>query len=365
MLRYPLLPPRPAHRPPCWRPRALGAAALGLLLCATSPASSQGGRLDPAKQPTAPPTAGAAREPFPGDGPDLQEDPDTARSDSEPQADPADVLVIENQAPKASSEAPRQEAAPPERPSAPSRAAAPAPPGAASPPPARRRPRVTDGPPRVRRQWSPQHFAFELRLGPYFPRSDENVEGTPTKDFFGDKKRLYIGAEFDWQIVRIPLLGTAGVGFGLGYTRLSGSNLVPGGAVPDGDVDQSSTLTIIPMYAVGVLRVDEAALRYGIPIVPYGKLGFGYALWNVNDGVGLARNEAGISGRDRSTGVQSALGAMFLLDVLDLAAARSLDVGSGVNHSYVFLEWSRSSLGSGGEMNVGANTWVAGLALEF
>ena len=62
---------------------------------------------------------------------------------------------------------------------------------------------------------SPQNFAFELRFSPYRPQIDEeeSLNGkTPFADAFGDKPRLYIGAEFDWQIFRIPYVGTIGPG---------------------------------------------------------------------------------------------------------------------------------------------------------
>jgi hypothetical protein len=118
------------------------------------------------------------------------------------------------------------------------------------------------------------------------------------------------------------------------------------------------------MYAVGVARVDALARRFGVPIVPYGKLGLGWALWWVDDGIGTARNDEGVQGKDTSVGLQAGLGAMLLLDVFEPGAARTLDTESGINNSYLFLEWSVSDFG-GDQMNVGANTWMTGLAIEL
>lgn len=214
---------------------------------------------------------------------------------------------------------------------------------------------------------SPQIYALELRLGPYFPNVDEGTTRTAQRDFFGSKDRLYVGAEFDWQVVRIPYLGTAGIGASIGYTSFSGTNKLANGEVNPGNqsISQESTLTIVPISAMAVVRVDEAARRWPVPFVPYAKLGLGYALWSVHDGVGISRTDSGEKGRGHSTGLQSAVGIMFLLDFLEPSAARFLDVESGINNSYLFLEWSSSSLGGGDSMDVGNSGWVTGITLEM
>ena len=220
---------------------------------------------------------------------------------------------------------------------------------------------------------SPQRFALELRFGPYLPDVDDSFAGAGVDDsgkgpyeyFFGNGQNLYVGAELDWQLLRVSYLGTLGLGAGLGYTSTTAPNLIPGNQTPDAEVDQPSSFSILPMYAVAVLRIDEAARRYPIPLVPYAKFGLGYALWWVNDGVGLAKSPEGRSGRDGSIGTQAALGGMLLLDFFEPAAARGLDIEMGINNSYLFFEWAVSSLGSGDQMKVGTNTWATGLALEF
>jgi hypothetical protein len=59
---------------------------------------------------------------------------------------------------------------------------------------------------------------------------------------------------------------------------------------------------------------------------------------------------------------------MFLLDVLDEQTARDADTSIGINNSYIFGELFGSELdgfGSKTRMNVGTNSWVLGLAIEF
>ena len=216
------------------------------------------------------------------------------------------------------------------------------------------------------RQESSQDGMFEARFGPYNPRIDSSVpNGTPYKDTFGTSTRYMFGLEGDWQLLRIPHLGTLGPGLGWGYTRSSGyarltSNL-------NQRADEQTSLSVMPMYLVGVLRADVLPRELRVPIVPYVKVGFGAALWWASDG-GQTAYAGNVKGKGLSYGAQYALGGMFLLDVLDEQTARDADNSLGINNSYIFAEWYGSELdafGSKKRLNVGANTWVLGLAIEF
>lgn len=216
------------------------------------------------------------------------------------------------------------------------------------------------------RDRSPQHAAFELRFGRYVPEVDENVPGSPFREFFGTTDRFLIGFEIDWQALRIPHLGSVGPGLGFGYTRITGTNRLPADSGDVGvSVSQSSTLNVMPMYLVGVLRIDALMRELKVPIVPYVKAGFGWALWWVNDGIGIARNDAGLKGSDLSFGPQWALGGMLLLDGIDQGSAKALDNEAGVNNAYLFGEWYNSELGGDSRMEVGTSTWMVGFALEM
>jgi hypothetical protein len=213
---------------------------------------------------------------------------------------------------------------------------------------------------------SPQYGALEIRFGRYIPAVDSSVSGgTPFRDTFGDSNRYMFGLEGDWQLIRFPHLGTLGPGLGWGYTRATGySHLTYAPNVVSGE---ETALTVMPFYLVGVLRADVLARDFGIPLVPYAKLGFGYALWWASDGGQTSRADGAV-GHGSSYGPQYALGGMFLLDELDQQTARDADNSIGINNSYIFGEWYRSELdgfGSKTRMNVGANTWVLGLAIEF
>jgi hypothetical protein len=212
---------------------------------------------------------------------------------------------------------------------------------------------------------SPQNAAFEIRFGPYLPNvDDEFTNATPFEDMFGNDNRYLFGLEVDWQVLRIPMFGTFGPGFGWGYTTMSADAPLSDGT---GFSEQDTSLTLMPMYVVGVLRVDVIARETKVPLVPYAKLGLGAAPWWVGDGEQTARDDQGGVGRDISYGYQYALGGMLLLDFFDPDAALEIDNTVGVNNSYFFIEWYVSKLDGfdGSKMQVGTNTWMLGIALEI
>lgn len=208
---------------------------------------------------------------------------------------------------------------------------------------------------------SPQRFAFELRVGPYVPQIDQTFpRSRPYESVFGTDQRVMFGLEFDWQVARIPYLGTIGPGIGWSYTHMSAPALGLNGQ----PTVEDTALGIMPMYGVGVLRLDELARRTGIPLVGYGKAGLGYALW-------WTGNDTETQRRGQTWGTQFALGGMFLLDIVDSHSAVEIDNEWGINNTYVFFEWMVATLNDfkaksdPSVMRVGSNTWMMGLAFEM
>lgn len=206
---------------------------------------------------------------------------------------------------------------------------------------------------------SPQHFAFEARFGPYRPDIDSAFSGkAPYEQVFGTDHHLFFGFEFDWQALRIPMLGTLGAGFGLGYTSVSATARITGTSQLS---SEDTWLKIMPTYLVGVLRVDVLARETPVPLVPYAKLGFGYGLyWTGTD--------LGTDAKGHAAGTHVALGAMLLLDNFDEDASLQLDNDVGINNTYVFFEWYKSNLDGFGDtstLRVGTSSWVLGLAFEM
>jgi len=216
---------------------------------------------------------------------------------------------------------------------------------------------------------SRQNFALELRFSPYTPQIDDEP-GLSTKPYantFGGS-RLMISGEFDWQVLRIPGLGTIGPGVGVGYTSMSADAVTSSGR-PSGD---TTSLSIYPFWGVAVLRADVFYRNFGFPLVPYMKAGLGYALWTASNtgGTSEAKDRTGalISGKGTSWGTQFALGVAFALDAIDQGASRNMDNATGINSTYIFFEayWlSLNGFGSNNTLRVGTNTWAMGLAFEF
>jgi hypothetical protein len=217
---------------------------------------------------------------------------------------------------------------------------------------------------RGERSESKQEAAFELRLGRYVPEVDSQVGGDPFQNTFGGSTRYLIGAEVDWQLLRIPHFGTLAPGLGWGYTKFTAKARYADGS---GTSSSKTRLNIMPMYLVGVVRADVLPRDLSIPLVPYAKLGVGYGMWWSSDGQRSAEYQ-GKKGRGASYGLTYALGAMFLLDVLSEDDAKSADGITGINNSYIFAEWFRPQLdgfGSNKVLDISSSSWLLGIALEI
>lgn len=217
---------------------------------------------------------------------------------------------------------------------------------------------------RGRQSESKQEAAFELRFGRYVPEVDDQLDSRPFHDTFGTSNRYLLGAELDWQLLRVPHLGSIGPGIGWGLTKFAAPARFSNGS---GVSSADTRLWIMPAYLVGVLRADVFPRDLKIPLVPYAKLGLGYALWWSSDGNRSATAD-GKKGKGASYGLTYALGAMFLLDVLAPDDAVTADGLTGINNSYIFAEWFRPQLdgfGSDKVLDVGSSSWLLGLAIEM
>lgn len=244
------------------------------------------------------------------------------------------------------------------------------------------------GPDSARQRWeSPQHFLFELRGGPYYPDVDGEFAGraTPFSDMFGSHDRLLLSAEFDWQFLRINPIGSLALAISGGYTTFGATAPLTQSPMPappswsrpsDG---QETVFHVVPGFVGGVFRLDILARRTVIPLVPYVKFGLGYAYWWSTIGETLSRRSAatspnarpgdsdlGVAATGLSLGTHFAAGLMLRLDFLERSAQQRWDAAMGVNHSYLFAEFTRADVGtSGTQLQLSSTTWNAGLAFEF
>jgi hypothetical protein len=219
---------------------------------------------------------------------------------------------------------------------------------------------------------SPQNFAIEVRLSPFYPAVDKDSSlggRTPFAGIFGTGKTILVSGEFDWQAVRIPHLGTLGPGLGLGYADFSGNapltNPTPGGPTTS---SETTSLELYPFYLVAVLRADTLWKDLHVPLVPYAKLGLAATLWRASNSLGTSSFN-GSSGKGYTLGTQMALGLSLNLNVFDPYAARNFDESMGVNSTLFFAEWTDANLNGlwaqQDPLRVGGTSWTFGMAWEF
>ncbi|MDB4942012.1 MAG: hypothetical protein JWP97_1546 [Labilithrix sp.] len=213
---------------------------------------------------------------------------------------------------------------------------------------------------------SAQNVALEIRISPYNVQIDEDpaLNGkTPFANSFGTSPRFYFGLELDWQVWRIPYVGTIGPGISVGRVGAGRDVKTVSGRT---SADETA-LTIYPLYAVAVLRGDVFFRRLGFPLVPYGKLGIGSGIWRATNAGGTSSAD-NVSGKGISWGTNMALGLSFALDAIDPGASRNMDNATGINATYIYLEgqWlALNGIAQDHALRVGSNSWVAGLAFEF
>jgi len=217
---------------------------------------------------------------------------------------------------------------------------------------------------------SPQNFAFEVRVGPYHPRVD-TASDTQGKDpylkEFGGSMRWEVAVEFDWQIYRIPHLGTIGIGASVGYTTSSALAPLVTEVMGSTISGESTNLTIYPTYAVAVLRADVLSRELHVPFVPYAKAGFGLAFWRASNSGGTSAVK-GVVGEGNSFGEQLAVGLALDLNFLDRRTSQGFDNATGVNHTFIFGELQDANLTFSTNphaLYVGNENWLLGLGFEF
>ena len=218
---------------------------------------------------------------------------------------------------------------------------------------------------------SPQHFAFELKFGPYKPDVDSEFDRggvdvrTPYKNYFGNGRHLLSQIELDLQLFH--RFGSLAAGFGIGYYSVTGT--APLGSHTGALSGDTSNFKVVPLSVSAVYRFDYLLEQKGIPLVPYGKLGLDWAYWQITDGNDeIATDGHGGTGRGGTLGWHAAAGIALVIDFFDPDAARDFDADLGVNHTAITFEYAHADLSGLGEPNrlhVGDTSWSLGLLLEF
>jgi len=205
---------------------------------------------------------------------------------------------------------------------------------------------------------TPQHFALEVRFGPYLPDVDSEFSGgaAPYYETFGDDYLLLSLLQFDWEFLRIPG-GTLAVGVSTGFMQAVGTAHTPDGRASG----EETVLNIVPAFWTAGYRFDLFAERWNVPLVPFLKAGIATYWWWV-------LNAAGTAQWGWTPGWFISPGLALQLDFFEPGTARSFDSSVGVNHSYLTIELLYASVdgfGRGKSMVLGDLSFTAGVAFEF
>jgi len=209
---------------------------------------------------------------------------------------------------------------------------------------------------------SPRTGALEFKLGGYKPRIDTEagLTDTPYANTFGNESMLLF--EVEMQRYFFQRFGSAGVGFSAGYAEKYSDAVTETGEL----AAEKTALKVVPLKLNALYKFDYAAFRWGVPLVPYGKLGLIYMPWWINKGDSTQQLDDR-SGKGGRWGYGLTLGASFLLDVLEPRLARDFDTDLGVNHSYIFAEWTYAEVNNFGSSGLvlSSRHWMFGLALDY
>lgn len=265
-------------------------------------------------------------------------------------------------------------------------------------------------------QASPQYLMFEVKFGPYVPHIDRSIglgESTPFSDVFGDPSSgkgstpawgLLGQGELDYQFFH--RFGVLGVGISAGYHYRTAKSF---GREPKSQLycqvqdngsggrryvlpttptatevtyndcisDDEDKLNVVPMSVLLSYRFDVLDRRFGIPIIPYVKVGLAYYAWwfgnsssyvstiNTTDSNGQPKTLDSSGG---SLGLVVHPGLALNLSALDPSAARAIDQEVGLNRVTLFVELNYSWVNGFGRprnLDLSDTSLSAGLGFEF
>lgn len=186
---------------------------------------------------------------------------------------------------------------------------------------------------------SPRYGSFELGAGTYRPSIDSQpglAAPLPYQDIFGGGRGWMFRVGISRAIFTYP--GALEVGFRTGYFRVSDHSrqVDPAtGAVTDLPSTDTTSFNVVPTSLMLTYRFDLLADQLGVPLAPYARVALERYNWWVS-GTGSSTKTGATNGYSATAGIA------FLLDFLDAGLARELDADTGINHTYLFFDATKS-----------------------
>ncbi|HXY53283.1 MAG TPA: MXAN_2562 family outer membrane beta-barrel protein [Nitrospirota bacterium] len=188
------------------------------------------------------------------------------------------------------------------------------------------------------------HWSLEIKGGRFYP-DISNWSTYYGKDYTGE----YAGS-LAYKITRQIEVGIQG-----GYIKDNGEALAPLHGITAGSV----TYELAPVNAFVLVRgvFSEKQL-----LVPY--IGGGWTRIYYKEEL-----QSQSTARGTADGYHGRGGLQMLLDRIDQSASTSLYEDIGVFHTYLFVEveytHAMANTNTGGSVNLGGSSWLAGLLFEF
>ena len=216
---------------------------------------------------------------------------------------------------------------------------------------------------------SPMSGSFEFRYGNYKP----NVDGSsfsslpagatgPWASTFGSGRKsefsLHGAKALPWRTY-----GTVEIGLGAAWFQANGQgHFLGGGASQD-----TTSFSMVPTSLTLTYRADVLFDRFGFPLVPYGRVALQRYNWWVTGTTGSTSKSGATDGYSYGGGVA------FVLDWVDAGLARELDHDTGINHTMLVFDASKTKVDDFGatrnkkptSWDLSDTTWTYSFGLLF
>jgi len=191
-------------------------------------------------------------------------------------------------------------------------------------------------------QPSPRWGTFELSFSAYRPNIDAEFGGSaaPYNAAFGGNHNPMLRLDFAKAL--LTGYGELDVGIGVGYWEKYGHGFNPPelGGGPSSD---PTALKIVPTRLSVTYHFDQLAEMYRwFPLAPYVRFSLERYNWWVNNGSGNTAEAGARSGYGSTNGYSISGGIAVLLDSIDPDLAREADRDTGINHTYLFVDFTKS-----------------------
>jgi hypothetical protein len=208
---------------------------------------------------------------------------------------------------------------------------------------------------------------LEFKVSPFTPLIDSAfTDKSPYQTVFGGGPLLLGEIEYEYQFFQ--KFGALAAGLSVGY----GEKFAKGFLATDGVTrsDDSTGLRLVPIKALLTYRFDYFWVHGNVPLVPFVKGAVVVMPWFITKGADIEIAD-GVRGAGVKVGLAATVGLSFALDFLDRRLARDFDNSTGINHTYLFGEFTTQAMtlfeppSNTTPLNLSSNHFDFGIGFEF